>query len=180
MRADDPLLTSRGQRHPEPLRVVLSRSLDLPDQAQLWDQTVATTLVAHGLIEAVCSEDDSAKQDQQRGSVLERLQQHGVDVQQLVRCEPDSLMKHLGSLGCNQVLWECGPSLAAVALRQGCVQELAVVIAPKLMGGSLACTPLGDLGFTAMDQVLPLTLAAAQQLGPDLLLQAQLMPERIG
>jgi hypothetical protein len=31
-----------------------------------------------------------------------------------------------------------------------------------------------------MDQVLPLTLAAAQQLGPDLLLQAQLMPERIG
>jgi diaminohydroxyphosphoribosylaminopyrimidine deaminase/5-amino-6-(5-phosphoribosylamino)uracil reductase len=30
LRADDPLLTSRGRRHPEPLRVVISRSLDLP------------------------------------------------------------------------------------------------------------------------------------------------------
>jgi len=48
VRADDPLLTSRGQRHPEPLRVVLSRRLDLPDEAQLWDQQTAPTLVAHG------------------------------------------------------------------------------------------------------------------------------------
>ena len=48
VRADDPLLTSRGQRRPEPLRVVLSRSLDLPDQARLWDLDTAATLVAHG------------------------------------------------------------------------------------------------------------------------------------
>lgn len=48
MRADDPLLTSRGRRTPEPLRVVLSRRLDLPVQAQLWDQGSAPTLVAHG------------------------------------------------------------------------------------------------------------------------------------
>ena len=48
VRADNPLLTSRGQRNPEPLRVVLSRSLDLPKAAQLWDQTSAATLVAHG------------------------------------------------------------------------------------------------------------------------------------
>jgi diaminohydroxyphosphoribosylaminopyrimidine deaminase/5-amino-6-(5-phosphoribosylamino)uracil reductase len=70
--------------------------------------------------------------------------------------------------------------LAAAALQQGCVQELAVVIAPKLMGGSLARTPLGDLGFTAMDQVVPLSLASAQHLGEDLLLQAQLGLDRIG
>ena len=48
VRADNPLLTSRGQRNPEPLRVVLSRTLDLPKAAQLWDQTSAATLVAHG------------------------------------------------------------------------------------------------------------------------------------
>ena len=48
VRADDPLLTSRGRRAPEPLRVVLSRSMELPLQAQLWNTDVAPTLVAHG------------------------------------------------------------------------------------------------------------------------------------
>ena len=166
VRADDPLLTSRGQRQPEPLRVVLSRSLDLPDSAQLWDQTVAPTLVAHGCAEGA--------------TVVAALQQRGVAVQQLACCEPNALLKDLASRGCNRVLWECGPSLAAAALQQGCVQELAVVIAPKLMGGALARTPLGDLGFTAMDQVLPLSLASAQKLGDDLLLQGQLGLDRIG
>ena len=47
VRADDPLLTSRGRRSPEPLRVVLSRSLDLPSGAQIWDQQVASTLLAY-------------------------------------------------------------------------------------------------------------------------------------
>ena len=47
VRADDPLLTSRGRRRPEPLRVVMSRSLDLPESARLWDQAMAPTLVAH-------------------------------------------------------------------------------------------------------------------------------------
>jgi diaminohydroxyphosphoribosylaminopyrimidine deaminase/5-amino-6-(5-phosphoribosylamino)uracil reductase len=55
------------------------------------------------------------------------------------------------------------------------VQELAVVIAPKLLGGDLARTPLGDLGFTAMDQVIALSGITAQRLGSDLLLQHRLI-----
>ena len=166
VRADDPLLTSRGRRCAEPLRVVLSRSLDLPESAQLWDQTVAPTLVAHGPEALAAAADEAAAS--LRVAELQRL---GVAVQQLERCEPDALLPELASRGCNRVLWECGPSLAAAALQQGCVQELAVVIAPKVMGGELARTPLGDLGFTAMDQVVPVSLAAVQSLGRDLLLQ---------
>ncbi|MGC6482750.1 MAG: bifunctional diaminohydroxyphosphoribosylaminopyrimidine deaminase/5-amino-6-(5-phosphoribosylamino)uracil reductase RibD [Synechococcus sp.] len=170
VRADDPLLTSRGHRSPEPLRVVLSRSLDLPEQAQLWDQVVASTLVAHGL---------AANPPVSALVLVAAVQQRGVAVQPLAPCEPSTLLEHLATRGCNRVLWECGPSLAAAALRQGCVQELAVVIAPKLMGGALARTPLGDLGLTAMDQVTTLSLAAAQQLGDDLLLQGVLEPDRM-
>jgi diaminohydroxyphosphoribosylaminopyrimidine deaminase/5-amino-6-(5-phosphoribosylamino)uracil reductase len=55
------------------------------------------------------------------------------------------------------------------------VQELAVVIAPKLLGGALARTPLGDLGFTEMDQVIVLSDLNAQRLGSDLLLQHRLI-----
>ena len=164
VRADDPLLTSRGRRSPEPLRVVLSRSLDLPLSAQLWQQTTAPTLVAHGGSAGV----------QAHASQLAGLQAKGVDLEQLDRCEPQQLLPALARRGCNRVLWECGPGLASAALQQGCVQEIAAVIAPKLLGGALARTPLGDLGFTAMDQVMSLNCEPGLSLGHDLLLKAQL------
>ena len=164
VRSDNPLLTSRGRRSPEPLRVVLSRSLDLPATAQLWQQDVASTLVAHSVAAA-------QKPQSQR---LADLQRRGVELELLERCEPLLLLSALAGRGCNRVLWECGPALAAAALQQGCVQEIAAVIAPKLLGGELARTPLGDLGFTAMDQVQMLSCESARRLGNDLLLQAQL------
>jgi diaminohydroxyphosphoribosylaminopyrimidine deaminase/5-amino-6-(5-phosphoribosylamino)uracil reductase len=66
-------------------------------------------------------------------------------------------MEALASRGCNRVLWECGPELAASAIGQGCVQHIAAVIAPKLLGGIAACTPLGDLGFLSMEQAIALS-----------------------
>ena len=156
VRADDPLLTSRGRRDPEPLRVVLSRGLDLPAEAQLWDTASAATLVAHG--------PEAAGKQAPNGP--ERLE--------LDQCEPLPLMQHLAARGCNQVLWECGPDLAAAAIRQGCVQEVAAVLAPKLMGGPAARTPLGQLGFTAMDQVLCGQLLPPRPIGDDWLLSLRL------
>ena len=158
VRADNPLLTSRGVRAPEPLRVVLSRSLDLPPQAQLWDTTLASTLLAHG------------------PGCADRPLPEGPERLELLASEPLDLLHALAPRGCNRVLWECGPSLAAQAVKQGCVQELAVVIAPKLLGGTLARTPLGDLGFSAMDQVIPLSTLTAEWLGCDLLLGALTPP----
>ena len=156
VRADDPLLTSRGRRDPEPLRVVLSRGLDLPVEAQLWDTASAATLVAHG--------PEAAGKQAPNGP--ERLE--------LEQCEPLPLMQHLAARGCNQVLWECGSELAAAAIRQGCVQEVAAVLAPKLMGGIAARTPLGELGFTAMDQVLCGQLLPPRPIGDDWLLSLRL------
>jgi diaminohydroxyphosphoribosylaminopyrimidine deaminase/5-amino-6-(5-phosphoribosylamino)uracil reductase len=78
-------------------------------------------------------------------------------------------MEALAARGCNRVLWECGPELAAAALRQGCVQELAAVIAPKLLGGQAARTPLGDLGQESLDQAQAWLSIHRQGLGRDLL-----------
>jgi len=143
LRADDPLLTSRGLRQPEPLRVVLSRSLTLPSEARLWDQTVAPTLVAHGLIE-----------DCDGGGATEPANpwaSHGVETLAMTAAEPLALLEALAQRGCNRVLWECGPELAAAAIRQECVQEIAAVIAPKLLGGDAARTPLGSLGLERVE-----------------------------
>ncbi|NDC14983.1 MAG: bifunctional diaminohydroxyphosphoribosylaminopyrimidine deaminase/5-amino-6-(5-phosphoribosylamino)uracil reductase RibD [Synechococcaceae bacterium WB9_2_170] len=61
------------------------------------------------------------------------------------------------------------PELAAAALRDDCVQEIAAVIAPKVMGGIPARTPIGELGFHQMDQVASWQSLAPASLGPDLL-----------
>ena len=158
VRADDPLLTSRGRRKPEPLRVVLSRSMELPETAQLWDTSLASTLVAHG----------PESQDYLLPPGPQRLL--------LSASEPKPLMQELANRGCNRVLWECGPELAAAAIRQGCIQEVAAVVAPKLMGGVPARTPLGELGFTAMDQVVAGSCLSPVPLGDDWLFQLRLTP----
>ncbi len=137
VRADDPLLTSRGRRDPEPLRVVLSRGLDLPQVARLWDRSMASTLVVHGR--------DASEE------ARTRLDARGVERLALTACEPCLLLEELALRGCNQVLWECGPKLAAAAVEQNCVQRLNVVIAPKLLGGEPARTPLGSLGLVSVD-----------------------------
>ena len=159
VRADDPLLTSRGQRPLEPLRVVLSRRLELPAEARLWQQSVAPTLVAHGA--------------EAPAAAREALDQRGVERLELAACEPAALLEALARRGCNRVLWECGPELAAAALRQGCVQELAAVIAPKLLGGEPARTPLGSLGLEAMAAVPPWPSRQLSRLGADLLWQLE-------
>ena len=157
LRADNPLLTSRGRRTPEPWRVVISRGLDLPDQAQLWDQGMAPTLVVHG--------------EAAPAAPRHHLDALGVERLELERCEPLTLLEALGRRGCNQVLWECGPELAAAALRQGCVQQVAAVLAPKLLGGAAARTPLGDLGLVDVNQAAPWQRVGLQQLGDDVLLE---------
>lgn len=155
VRSDDPLLTTRGRREPEPLRVVLSRSLDLPSSAQLWDTATAATLVAHG--------PDGVSRSLPVGP--ERLA--------LPHCDPQHLMESLAAKGCNRVLWECGPELSTAAIRQGCVQEIAAVIAPKLLGGNAAQTPLAELGFSSMDQIRLLSSMRMTRLDRDLLIQSR-------
>ncbi|BEV35709.1 bifunctional diaminohydroxyphosphoribosylaminopyrimidine deaminase/5-amino-6-(5-phosphoribosylamino)uracil reductase RibD [Synechococcus sp. M16CYN] len=149
VRADDPLLTSRGRRMPEPLRVVLSRSLDLPATAHLWDTAVAPTLVVHG-------------PEAMKRSIPCGPQRHALSA-----CEPEILLQELAVRGCNCVLWECGPGLSASAIKQGCIQEVVAVVAPKLMGGESACTPIDDLGFTKMNQVVVGTLLPPKSYGED-------------
>jgi len=47
LRRDNPLLTTRGLKNPEPLRVVFTKSLDLPTKSNLWDCNKAKTLVIY-------------------------------------------------------------------------------------------------------------------------------------
>ena len=183
VRADDPLLSSRGRRDPEPLRVVLSRGLDLPARARLWDTTIAPTLIAHGpeappaarqAIDRLIADSNGGGTENGTATATAKGAQGRLQRLELPACEPRALLEALAQRGCNQVLWECGPELAAAALQQGCVQQLAAVVAPKLLGGQAARTPLGDLGLSTMQQVCTWSERGLQRLGPDLLWQLEL------
>ncbi len=156
-RRDDPLLTSRGKARKEPLRVVLSRSLDMPRGLKLFDTSVARTLIAYG--------PESPK------DLLIELP-NGLEKIQLGASEPIDLMNKLGEMGCNSVLWECGPKLASVAIQQGCVQELALMLSPKLLGGFPASTPLANFGFNSLEEAFRVKPISKKTFEQDLLIRA--------
>ncbi|MBO1351517.1 MAG: bifunctional diaminohydroxyphosphoribosylaminopyrimidine deaminase/5-amino-6-(5-phosphoribosylamino)uracil reductase RibD [Hormoscilla sp. GUM202] len=160
VRQDNPQLTTHGVSDRNPLRVVMSRQLDLPAAAQLWDTAGAATVVFTTL---------GANRDMQQ-----KLQKQGVEVVELSDLSPTQVMAHLYERNFLSVLWECGGALAAQAIADGAVQKIAAFIAPKIIGGTGAPSPVGDLGFTAMTQALPLRRLQLTQLGNDFLLTGYL------
>lgn len=168
VRRDNPALTSHGQGQ-NPLRVVLSRSLDLPTQAQLWQTGDAPTLLVTE--QRLLSSTDAMP-------LLNQLEQQGVEVIALDHLSPDAVMQILYQRGALQVLWECGGILGAEAIRQRTVQKVCAFIAPKLIGGQTAPSPIGDLGFTQMTQALALESVQIQPIGTDYLIEGYLSLDR--
>lgn len=160
VRRDNPLLTHHGQGNHNPLRVVMSRLLDLPAQAQLWQTQEVPTLVLT-TVEANLS-------------MRQVLEQQGVEVITLPNLTPAQAMQVLYERGYLSVLWECGGTLAAKAIADGAVQKILAFIAPKIIGGASAPSPVGDLGFTQMSQALVLKDMQWQPVGADLLLTGYL------
>ena len=140
LRKDNPLLTTRGKKNPEPLRVVFTKSLDLPQQSYLWNCDVAKTLVVYDASSA-------------NANLLRRIPSH-VEVEKVASANPKNLSKLLASRGLNKILWECGPYLATEALKNDCIQETITFIAPKILGGKNAMNPLSDLNFVNMNQAI--------------------------
>lgn len=158
VRRDNPLLTSRQET--TPLRVVMSRSLDLPTDAHLWQTAIAPTLV---FTEA------TAKPDVQKA-----LRQQGVEVIASTSLTPAGVMAHLYDRDCLSVLWECGGTLAARAIAEGAVQKILAFVAPKIIGGSTALSPVSDLGLTTMTEALLLKQMQWRAIGSDLLIEGYL------
>ncbi len=160
IRQDNPYLTSHQEGAHNPLRVVMSRSLDLPQKAHVWQTAEAPTLVFT---------EKGANADFQ-----ELLQKLGVEVVELTPLAPDKVMAYLYQRGFCSVLWECGGILAASAIASGAVQKVFAFIAPKIVGGVHAPTPVGDLGFTNMTEALSLERVEIRVVGSDCLVEGYL------
>jgi len=160
VRRDNPHLTTHQQTGYNPLRVVMSASLNLPENAHLWDTRVAPTLVL--------TQEGSSPDFQQM------LLQKGVEVLEFPLLTPGLVMAHLYERGFCTVLWECGGTLAARAIAENAVQKVLAFIAPKIIGGIDAPTPVGDLGLSSMTESLVLERVNWRTIGCDCLVEGYL------
>jgi diaminohydroxyphosphoribosylaminopyrimidine deaminase/5-amino-6-(5-phosphoribosylamino)uracil reductase len=160
VRLDDPYLTSHHPDAHNPLRVVMSRSLDLPIDAHVWQIDDAPTLV----LTEVAANPDLQKQ----------LVKKKVEVVELTPLTPAKVMTYLYERQLSSVLWECGGTLAASAIADGAVQKIMAFIAPKIVGGRVAPSPVGDLGFATMTDALTLERVSLRQLGSDYVIEGYL------
>jgi len=168
--ADDPSLTTRLAQGcgRDALRVIVDSRARLPLNARvLTQQSDAQTLVAvSGLA------DDSA---------LRALERAGARV--VVCSDADgrvdlaALMKALGEMQIDSVLLEGGGTLNYAALESGIVDKVMVFIAPKIVGGSSAMTPVGGKGITLMKDAMTLHRVEYHRFSGDIMVEGYLRSE---
>ncbi|XP_038879689.1 riboflavin biosynthesis protein PYRR, chloroplastic-like [Benincasa hispida] len=162
VRKDDPRLTARHGGGHIPLRVVMSSTLDLPEQANVWDTKGMSTMVVT-----------------QRGakrSFQKLLASKGVEVVEFDNLNPRDVMEYFHDRGFLSILWECGGTLAASAIACGVIHEVFAFVAPKIIGGRNAPSPVGELGMVEMSQALELIDVEYEKVGKDMLVRGFLQP----
>ena len=150
VRKDNPHLTSHGTSTHNPLRVILTRSMDLPTNANLWDTHDISTLIY--------------TQGNPNPKTQEAIERQGVPIISLETLTPDAVMADLYTQGHSQILWECGGTLAAAAIQDQSIQKIYAFIAPKIIGGLHAPSPIGDLGLLNMTNAIELEKVRLQSI----------------
>lgn len=162
--ADDPLLTARPAGPRIATRIVLDSLARTPVNAQL------VRTAGHSPVIIVCSqvappERVAALSD--RGVEVLRISSEGSSPRPSLR----RLLDELGQRKKTHVLLEGGAGLLGTAFDEHLVDECHVFIAPRVIGGAHALSPIGGLGAEMMRDVLTLPKVEWEQLGPDLYLR---------
>ncbi len=160
-RADDPSLTVRGLGIPhQPVRVVLSRRLDLPLNSALM-RTAAEVPVwlCHGPDAPAPARD-----------AWDQAGAHRIEVPAGPGGQLDlaQVMAALGQAGLTRVFCEGGGTLAAGLLSADVVDDLAVMSAGIVLGAE-GTPSIGAMGIAALSEAPRFTLREARNLGGDVL-----------
>lgn len=156
--ADDPMLNTRLPEDPaarNPIRIVLDHHLRLPLDSQLVRTAREIPVIAvHGA--------DAPVQNR------EALQKAGVQTW----CCPtlDELMQRLGAEHIDSVLVEGGGTVNESFLQARLVNEVYAFVAPKLVGGKDAKTPVEGQGIENLRDAVQFSHLEVEHFGQDVLL----------
>ncbi|QGG47987.1 bifunctional diaminohydroxyphosphoribosylaminopyrimidine deaminase/5-amino-6-(5-phosphoribosylamino)uracil reductase RibD [Heliorestis convoluta] len=171
--ADDPELTTRiadfdltfpRQEQKHPLRVILDSQARTPLQARLL----------HGPGKTLIAVTDKAPVER-----IKALEEKGAEVwicpfDEAGKIDVAYLLQRLGRAGITSLLVEGGAAVHGAFFQAKMVDQLAVFIAPKIVGGAQAPSPVGGMGLEQMAQAWQLSQWQGRRSGEDWLLEGTL------
>ncbi|MCK9203080.1 MAG: bifunctional diaminohydroxyphosphoribosylaminopyrimidine deaminase/5-amino-6-(5-phosphoribosylamino)uracil reductase RibD [Bacteroidales bacterium] len=165
---DDPQLNIRLQARKKwknPLKIVTDTHGRIPLGAKIFKQDPQLALIA-----------TTGLASKSRLRDMERL-----GAQVLIcpvkddRVDLRFLMRSLGVMGIDSVMIEGGGALAFSAIKAGIVDKIVTFIAPKILGGKNAPTPVGGDGIPLMEQAVMLEDMKARKIGQDIMVEGRIM-----
>ncbi len=167
VKEDDPRMTVRAIDTPrQPKRILIDSRLDASPLAQIF--VGAPTLVFCSTLDA--SNEERADALRARGAEIVALgNEHG-------KVDLPAMLGELAARGVNELHVEAGYKLNGSLLREGCVDELLVYLAPSLLGTQ----SLGMADLTApatLDARTRLAFHTVERVGDDLRVLARLVPD---
>jgi diaminohydroxyphosphoribosylaminopyrimidine deaminase / 5-amino-6-(5-phosphoribosylamino)uracil reductase len=165
--ADDPLLTARPPGPRTAARIVLDSNASLASTSQLAKTAREVPVVV-------------AVGEQSQASDRQRLTDSGCEV---LVCAGNShaerlgwLLDELGRRQMTNLLVEGGSQLLGTMFDARQIDEVHVFIAPKLLGGQAAPSPIGGSGLELMKNALELTAPEIEQCGNDVYMHGRVKP----
>jgi len=156
--ADDPLLTSRPPGPRTATRIVLDSTAKLSAESKLLQSAREVPLLVATT---------SAASDENR----QRLESSGAEVLVLdgeTHTEQiATLLDELGRRQMTNVLVEGGSQVLGTLFDSHAIDEVHAFIAPKLIGGAAAPSPIAGAGIMNMVEALPLERVRTENLGDD-------------
>ena len=154
---DDPRLRGAKTR---PVRIVLDSMARLP-----LDAAVVKSAREQRLIVAVTTSAPDGK--------VRSLQRAGVEILRLEVMDIRVILELLAKDGLHSVLVEGGGEVHASLFEAGVVDEVCVFIAPKVVGGREAKTPVEGAGLDRMAQAMELRDVTIDRIGDDVVVRGR-------
>jgi diaminohydroxyphosphoribosylaminopyrimidine deaminase/5-amino-6-(5-phosphoribosylamino)uracil reductase len=158
IRADNPKLTCRLVKGRDPLRIVMDSRLTLPIDSEIFSDGGKTL--------AICTGCAPAKK-------RTLLRQRGVDVAEIAgtnRNQPalSALLRKLGQREITSLLVEGGAGIATAFLQENLVDQLLIIVAPKIVGSGI--NSIGNIGIEKMANALSFSYRKISRRGDDLII----------
>lgn len=158
VRADNPKLNCRLVKGRDPLRVVLDSRLSLPADREIFSDQGRTIVAC--IAPAAVKKKDSLKK---MGVEVLEIEGDGKNHVSLPR-----LLRALGEREITSLLVEGGAGVATAFLQENLVDQLLMIVAPKIVGTGTSA--IGDLGIEKMADARRFSFRKVTRRGDDLII----------
>lgn len=157
--ADNPMLNCRMEHGRDPVRIICDSGLRIPEDCQIVETAKdQETIIAYCESKVLYGQDSS--KTLQKQEKIERLEKKGIHLiavsEQSGRLYLPELLQRLAERKIDSILLEGGGTLNASMLEEHLVQRLYAFIAPKLVAGAKAKSPIEGKGIEKMQEAIRL------------------------